>query len=92
MSKETSVKMNPHWGAKADAEITITNEPLMTELPKAVTLAEGSKADKSFMGNNVKTEYIGYGVLALLVLIVGYRWCAGTLGKPVRRDSKGRRL
>ena len=44
------------------------------------------------MGNNVKTEYIGYGVLALLVLIVGYRWCAGTLGKPVRRDSKGRRL
>ena len=90
MSKENSVKMNPHWGT--DATITITKEPLMTELPKAVTLAEGSKADKSFMGNNVKKKYIGYGVLALLVLIVGYRWCAGTLGKPVRRDSKGRRL
>ena len=47
MSKENSVKMNPHWGT--DATITITKEPLMTELPKAVTLAEGSKADKSFM-------------------------------------------
>ena len=81
MSKENSVEMNPHWGAKADAEITITKEPLMTELPKAVTLAEGSKADKSFMGNNVKTEYIGYGVLVILVLIVGFRYCTNTLSK-----------
>ena len=92
MSKENSVEMNPHWGA--DAKITITKEPLMTELPKAITIAEVPKEvdGVSFMGNNVKTEYIGYGVLALLVLIVGYRWCAGTLGKPARRDSKGRRL
>ena len=94
MSKEIEVKMNPHWGA--DGEITITksaNEPLMMEQTNAITVVEAKELDSaSFMGAEVKTEYLGAAVIGVLVLIVGYRYCTKTLSKPVRKDSKGRKL
>ena len=95
MSKEIEVKMNPHWGA--DGEITITksaNEPLMMEQTNAITIVEAPKelSSASFMGAEVKTEYLGAAVIGVLVLIVGYRYCTKTLGKPTRKDSKGRKL
>ena len=96
MSKEIEVKMNPHWGA--DGEITITksaNEPLMMEQTNAITIVEAKELDSaSFMGATVKTEYLGVAVIALLAIIIGYRYCSKTLCPPkkTRKDSKGRKL
>ena len=96
MKKEIEVKMNPHWGA--DAEITITkgtNEPLMMEQTNAITIVEAKELDSvSFMGITTKTEHIGIAVLAVLAIVIGFRWCTSTLCPPkkTRRDSKGRKL
>jgi len=83
MSKEIEVKMNPHW--EADAEITITkgtNEPLMMEQTNAITIVEAKELDSaSFMGAEVKTEYLGVAVVALLAIIIGFRYCTKTLTK-----------
>ena len=95
MSKEIEVKMNPHWDA--DAEITITksaNEPLMMEQTNAITIHEAPKEldSFSFMGATAKTEYLGAAVIAVIIGIVAIRYFTNTLGKPTRKDSKGRKL
>ena len=90
MSKEIEVKMNPHWGA--EGEITITksaNEPLMMEQTNAITIVEAKELDSaSFMGATVKTEYLGVAVIAVLVLIVGYRYCSKTLCPTKKKGKK----
>ena len=90
MSKEIEVKMNPHWGA--EGEITITksaNEPLMMEQTNAITIVEAKELDSaSFMGATVKTEYLGVAVIAVLVLIVGYRYCTKTLCPTKKKGKK----
>ena len=92
--KNTDTVMNPHWNGQITLSKEMGSEPLMMEQTNAITIVEAPKEldSVSFMGITTKTEHIGIAVLAVLVLIIGFRWCTGTLGKPVRRDSKGRRL
>tara|TARA_Y100001938_G_C7913906_1_gene340971 strand:- start:204 stop:485 length:282 start_codon:yes stop_codon:yes gene_type:complete len=86
--KNTDTVMNPHW----NGEITIkkSDEPLVMEQTNAITIHEAPKEldSFSFMGVTAKTEYLGAAVIAVLVGIVVIRY----FSKPVRRDSKGRRL
>jgi hypothetical protein len=86
--KNTDTEMNPHW----DGKITLTkewkigdkvgNEPLMMEQTNAITVVEAKELDSaSFMGAEVKTEYLGVAVVALLAIIIGFRYCTKTLTK-----------
>ena len=86
--KNTDTEMYPHW----DGKITLTkewkigdkvgNEPLMMEQTNAITVVEAKELDSaSFMGAEVKTEYLGVAVVALLAIIIGFRYCRKTLTK-----------
>ena len=91
MSKEIEVKMNPHW----DGEITISKQiddnvrPLNMEQTNAITIVEAKELDSaSFMGAEVKTEYLGVAVVAVLAIIIGYRYCSKTLCPTKKKGKK----
>ena len=59
-------------------------EMKMETLEKYTKLYEGKAKEldsASFMGAEVKTEYLGVAVVALLAIIIGFRYCTKTLTK-----------
>jgi|LWDU01.1.fsa_nt_gi hypothetical protein len=72
--KNTDTNINPHW----DGKITITKEIHSDQPAAAITIVETPETT-SILGVTANTTTIGFAVLALFVVIIGYRYVSNLL-------------